>query len=815
MEVDLIKMKSYLTLFLTFLSLLSLQAQVNNGVIKGKIVSTTGNEPVPFASILVEGTTNGVAADENGVFEIKGVEPGFRNILITAVGFKSYTYRDILVTNASPAIVEIKLEEEAKELKEYTIQKNPFNKIEESPVSMRTIGIAEIERNPGGNRDISSVLRSFPGVASTPAFRNDIIIRGGAPNENKFYLDEVEVPVINHFQTQGGSGGPVGIINVNLIREVNFFSGAFPSNRGNTLSSVLDFKQIDGNNERWKFRFAVGSSDAGLTADGPIGKKSTLIVSARASYLQFLFSALKLPFLPTYYDAQFKYKIKFDTKNELYFIGLGAIDLFKLNLAANETKAQQYLLNNLPVNNQWNYTLGAVYKHYSKYITHTFVLSRSMLDNRIYKYQDNDESDPSKKILDYKSQEAENKFRYELTWRKNGWKINAGINAEYARYTNSTYSVINTFSGLDTINFNSELNMFNGGIFTSVSKSFFKDKLSLSAGVRFENNSYNAYMAAPWNQFSPRFSLSYNFVKRFYFNFNIGRYYQRVPYTVLGYSDETGQLVNQNNDIRYINSDHIVAGLEYNPTNNTKLTVEGFFKYYRDYPFSLRDSITLANLGADFGVVGNVPAVSRSEGRAYGLEVLAQQKLWKGFYGILAYTFVRSEFQDKDGEFVPSSWDSRHLLTLTAGYKFKRNWEVGLRFRLVDGQPYTPYDTALSMLIPVWNVTGRGISDYTLLNTQRIPVFHQLDIRVDKVWYFKKWSLNIYLDIQNVYNWKAEGRPNLTVATDADGNPIVNPSDPSRYQSEFLPNLAGTILPSVGVIIDFTIPKKKQKENKN
>ncbi len=786
-------------------------SQNYNGIIKGKIVNVISNEPVEFANVLVEGTSVGTTTDSLGKFELKGIEPGFKNLIITAIGFKAYTYRDVLVNNASPAIIEVKMEEDVKNLKEFVVNQDPFNRVEESPVSYRTIGIAEIERNPGGNRDISSVLKSFPGVASTPAFRNDIIIRGGAPNENRFYLDEIEVPVINHFQTQGGSGGPVGIINVNLVREVNFLSGAFPANRGNTLSSVLDFRQIDGNNERWKFRFTIGSSDAAFTADGPIGKKTTLIVSVRASYLQFLFSALQLPFLPTYYDTQFKYKIRFDAKNELYFIGLGAIDLFKLNLAANQTKSQQYLLNNLPVNNQWNYTLGGVYKHYSKYITHTFVLSRSMLNNSIYKYQGNDETDPSKKILDYKSQEIENKFRYELTWKKKGWKINAGISAEYAKYTNSTYNVFNSFSGLDTINTSSELNMFNGAVFTSVSKSFFGDKLILSGGVRFDNNSYNAYMAAPWNQFSPRVSISWNVFKGFYINFNAGRYYQRVPYTVLGYSDENTQLVNKTNDIRYINSDHLVGGIEYNPTKNLKLSVEGFYKHYRDYPFSLRDSITLANLGADFGVVGNVPAVSRSEGRAYGVEFLAQQKLWKGLYGIIAYTFVRSEFEDKDRKMVASSWDSRHLFTLTAGYKFKRNWEVGLRFRLVDGQPYTPYDTSLSMLTNVWDVTGRGISDYRLLNTQRIPVFHQLDIRVDKVWYFKHWSLNLYLDIQNVYNWKAEGRPNLSVVTDANGNPVVNPSDPSRYLPEFLANQAGTILPTIGVIIDFSIPKKKSK----
>lgn len=778
-------------------------AQQNNGVIKGKVISLTNNEAVPFANIKVEGTELGASTDFDGKFEISGIEPGFHSIQVTCLGYKMYVYRDILVTNSDPSVVEVQLEEESKELSEVEIRSSPFNKTSESPVSLRTISLVEIERNPGANRDISSVLRSFPGVGSTPAFRNDIIIRGGAPNENRFYLDDIEVPVINHFQTQGASGGPVGIINVNLIREVDFLSGAFPSNRGNALSSVLDFKQIDGNNEKWKFRTTLGSSDAGLKADGPIGKKSTLVVSARASYLQLLFSALRLPFLPTYFDWQFKYKVKMDEKNELTFIGLGGIDFFKLNLGANETPGQRYLLNVLPVNNQWNYTFGATYKHFTQNSSHLFVLSRNMLDNRAYKYEDNDETDPAKKILDYQSQEAENKLRYEFTFRTKGWKLNVGINAEYAKYTNSTYSRINTFNGVDTINNHSVLNLFSGGIFGQVSKRLFKERLSLSLGFRLDNNSYNSYMANPLNQFSPRFSLSYSFAEKWAFNFNIGRYYQRVPYTVLGYGDEDGNLVNQQNALRYINCDHIVAGFEYTPTLNTKISVEGFYKYYRDYPFSLRDSITIANLGADFGVVGNVPAESRSEGQAYGVEVLVQQKLWKGFYGILAYTFVRSEFQDKNGNLTPSSWDSRHLVSLTAGYKFKHNWEVGIRWRFSGGLPYTPYDVATSSLIPVWNVTGQGIQDYTQLNQQRLAPFHQLDIRVDKVWYFKKWSLNLYFDVQNVYNFKAENRGYLNAVTNDEGQPIVDPNDPSRYIMETLKNQSGTVIPTLGVIVDF------------
>ena len=790
-------------LFIVFLSLCGGALFGQSGVIKGRVVSLDDNSTVPFATILVADSQIGTTADGEGNFEITGLAPGFTNITVSSLGFKTQTYRDIQVTNAKSAYVEVILESAAKDIEGVVIQESPFKTTEESPVSLRTIGIAELEKNPGGNRDVSSVLKSFPGVASTPAFRNDIIIRGGAPSENRFFLDGIEVPVINHFQTQGASGGPVGMINVNLIKEVSFLSGAFPANRGNALSSVLEFTQVEGAKDKWKYRFALGSSDAGFTAQGPVSKKVTFIGSVRASYLQWLFQALKLPFLPTYYDYQMKWKIKFDQKNELSIISIGALDRFKLNLKDNDTELQRYQLNILPVNNQWNYTIGLAYRHYAEHGNHLLVASRNMLNNRAYKYANNDESNSAGKLLDYKSQEIENKLRYEFTGRKGTWKYSVGTGFEYSRYTNSTFSKFRTFSGIDSVDFDTALDLYSGSLFAQLSKSLFKERLILSAGLRTDINNYNTNMSNPLNQISPRISASVKVVKWMRINANVGRYYQRPQYTVMGYRDEQGSLINKQNNLKYIRADHAVAGLEFIPTVNTRITVEGFYKKYANYPFNLRDSISLANQGADFGVVGNLPIDSRGKGRAYGAELLIQQKLYKGFYGILAYTFVVSEFTDKSGKYVPSSWDNRHLLTLTAGYKIKGNWEFGARWRFVAGQPVTPIDTAVSVIIPIFDVTGAGISDVSLLNTGRSSSFHQLDIRIDKTFFLKKWSINVYLDIQNVYNFKFKGRDYLTIERDASGNGVENPNQPGSYIPKFLPNRYGTVIPTLGVIIDF------------
>lgn len=183
--------------------------------------------------------------------------------------------------------------------------------------------------------------------------------------------------------------------------------------------------------------------------------------------------------------------------------------------------------------------------------------------------------------------------------------------------------------------------------------------------------------------------------------------------------------------------------------------------------------------------------------------MLAQQKLYKGFYGILAYTFVKSEFTDGTGTFKPSAWDVGHIVSLTGGKKLKRNWEIGVRWRFTGGAPFTPINVLLSSQKEVWDVAGRGIPDYSLLNTQRLNPAHGLDVRIDKRWYFTKWTLNTYIDVQNVYNFQAQQPPFLNVIFDDNGNPLSNPDMPGFYQTRLINDFTGTVLPSLGIMIEF------------
>lgn len=795
-------MKTRIFIFLLIFLITLSYGYAQQATVRGRVFDAVSNEPLPFVNLVVAGITTGTVTDLNGNFQLTGLNPGFIRIQASFIGYKQAISPEIEVSSARVATVEIPMQATNQQIEEVRVTASPFRKTDESPVSLRTIGIGEIENSPGANRDVSRVIQSFPGVQSTPAFRNDIIIRGGGPSESRFYLDGVEVPNINHFATQGASGGPVGILNADFLREVNYYSGAFPANRGNALSGVLEFFQVDGNQDKLKFRGTVGASELSATLDGPLSEKTTFIVSTRRSYLEFLFGLLELPFLPTFNDFQFKVRTRFDQKNELTLVGLGAIDLFDLNLNIKDPDDQQkYILSQIPVNEQWTYTFGAVYKHFRENSFQTLVLSRNHLNNEAYKYLENDDSSEDNRIYGFVSEEIENKFRFENNTRLEGFRLNFGVNTELATYTNNATGKRFYEGQVVDISYNTRLNLFKWGAFAQASKNFFDERLTLSIGLRSDANNYSDQMNNLLNQLSPRISASWEFSPNWSINFNTGRYYQLPAYTTLGYKIGN-EFINKKNGLKYISVDHIIGGFEYRPKSNILFSTELFWKNYGKYPFSVNDSISLANKGADFGVIGDEEVTSTSKGRAYGAEFQTRINTSNGFNLNLSYTLVRSEFTDWRNILLPSSWDSKHLVVLTSTKDLKRNWRVGTRWRFVGGLPYTPWYLDKSSRVDAWNILGAPYLDFNRINSERFRPFHQLDLRVDKAYYLNRLTAKFYIDIQNFYNYKSDQLDIIVREEDSDGNFLLSDNG-QRYQLRSVRNTTGNVLPTIGIIIEF------------
>lgn len=694
-----------------------------------------------------------------------------------------------------------------------------YKKEADAPLSKITIGVAQIEKSAGGNKDISKIITVVPGVATPPpnGSRNDFLVRGGGPGENKFYIDGFEVPSINHFSTQGAGGGPVGIVNADLIRKVDFYTGMYPIARSNALSSVMDITLKDGSPVKNTFKFSVGASEVSASADGNISFKKVngipdpklfYAVSVRHSYLQFLFQALKLPLLPTFTDAQVKLRYRLNYNNEFSFLFLGGLDRMKLNESGVEDASGEYIIGYLPVIEQDVYTVGVSYKHYysgenSSNNTFAIYLSHSSLNNRSVKYLDNDESSIDNLTLNSKSVESQTQLRAENNIKYNNrvtFVHGAGITLP--QYSDDTYQKTYIGDTYQVLDYNSVMNLFSWSLFANVQWWNRAKTLSLSGALRTDATNYNSDMSNPLNQISPRVALSYEFAKDWKLNFGAGRYYQLPALTAMGYNN----LENKPN-LKYMGVNMASIGVEYTPAANVQLQVEPFIKGYFNALYSPVDSIPLTQGGTDYGTYGNEPAVSGLNTLSYGIEFSARWNIGDKFNFIGSYTLFQSKYKGEvflhaisDGsKYGRATWDNTHLLSISAGYNFGKDYALSIKYRLSGGSPYTPYDAELTADVQAWDAQGQPYYDYSLYNTGSLPMFQQLDVRFDKSFYFNKWALELYLDVQNILNCQYI-YPNILVSSGVIENPDA-PLSEQKYILNSIESSDGTVLPTVGIII--------------
>lgn len=783
--------RKYFPLFaLIFIFSLSTSAQVKTKI-RGKVVDEKG-APVYGATVFIVKAELGTITKEDGIYEIKGVIPGSYNLTASFIGYNSQTLFNVIIKSKGNPSFDFVLKETTEELKEVVVSnKNKISRPRETPLSTQSLSAVEIATYPGGNNDVVQVAQTLPGVSpSVGGFRNDLIIRGGAPNETVYYLDGMEVPNINHFATQGSAGGPVGLLNVSFINDVTLSTSAFGAEYDNPLSGVLQFKQREGNKKSFNTNIRVSATDAAFTFEGPLFKralessKTSFLVSVRQSYLQALFKLIGLPIRPNYWDYQYKLSHQIDDYNNIYILGLGSIDDFSVEAPNEFDEEAQAILEQAPFIEQKTNSIGVTWKKRFKdgsgFMQTT--LSNNRLENVFTTYLDPENE--TGVIFRNDAVESETKLRYQLTKFVNDWKLVGGFNAQYSYYSN------NTINNTDNIFFDSEIDFTKYGFFLNATRTFLNNKLDISVGFRLDGDSFTQNNNV-LSTFSPRVSLSYEFVEDWRVSATAGRYFKLPPYTILGFRDNNNILVNQ--DSKYTQSDHFVIGLQHIVSPSASVSLEGFYKKYSDYPVSILDGVSLANKGADFEVLGSENVATVGKGRSYGLELQYQQKLTNNFYSIFSYTYFFSEFTGFDTSvYIPSVWDSRHLISFVGGYKLKRNWEISSRYRFAGRTPFVPKDLAQSLI-----TYPQIVLDYSRLGEEKLETFSQLDIRVDKKWNYQKWSLNIFIEVQNMLAQKIPTPPEYGLARDADGS-LLSPRALTEIEQD-----TNTPIPSIGIVVDF------------
>lgn len=771
------------------------QGQIN-GKINGSIKSGITQEYLAGVTIHAYGPDTAMSiTDANGTFNLT-MQVGQYQLEVSALGYETAYLYNINVNSGNAQIMTIELYPLNQQLNEVIVRANRSVRAADmiTPLATQKLTSEEIRVNPGGNFDVSKVIQVLPGVAGgTTANRNDIIVRGGGPAENVYYLDGIEIPVLNHFQTQGASGGATGILNVSFINDVQLTSSAFDSRYDNALASTFVIRQRNGNPEKLSGNIRLSGSEFATTLEGPISQKTTFLASARRSYLKYLFEVLDLPIRPDYWDFQYKVNHKINPTTELNFIGIGALDNFRLVASENSTAENEYILRSNPLIDQWNYTVGASLKKLMDNGFYTIALSRNMLSNGAVRYEDN-VNESGAKLFDLRSNEIENKLRIDVDRFVNGWKLSYGAGLQYVKYDIDLNNLIN-----------SDIDFYKMGAFGHASRYFMDDKLLISGGVRTDLNTFTNTGLNPLKSLSPRLSASFALGNQWNISGSVGSYYKLPSYTALGYRENNGGLVNQNLD--YINSIHYTVGIQYVPRNDFRFTLEAFYKDYKNYPVSVVDGISMANIGTDFNTIGNEAYTSTGLGRVYGVEAYMQQKLIRNLFYVLSATLYKSEFTGTDGLYRPSTWDYGYVVSGTLGVKFRNNWDLGLKYRIAGGQPYTPFDMDASRA--QYLNTGRGVYDYALLNSESLPQFQQMDVRVDKKFNFRKTSLILFADIQNAFLYKTPSQPKYTFErtpdnsgfATTDGMPLA--LNGSNAIPLILKDRSATIVPAIGFIFEF------------
>ncbi len=753
-------------LLLSILFLINISAQQETGSITGKVVDKTTKEFLPGVNIIVLGSSQGTSTNLNGEFTIENLPTGIYSVRASFIGYNSITKTDVVVNTARPADLNFELTTAVIELDGVTVTSEFFNNNPTEINSITNFSYEEIRRAPGGFEDVVRALSVLPGVAKQSAGRNDLIVRGGAPSENLYLVDGFVVPNINHFGTQGATGGPLSFINLDFVNETSFSTGGFSAIYGDKLSSVLSIDLRDGRKDRIGGKGTISASQFGLNLEGPISQNSDFLFSVRRSYLDFIFNAAGFNFVPEYWDVTSKFNYSPDNKNKFSFLFVSAFDRVKFN---NKTSEDIYDNSRILGSNQNQYLAGLSYRHLFNDGFYTLRLSRNFTD-----YDTSQKDTLFNPIFLNQSKEGENELNADLVYKLSPVsEINLGASVKNIKFAADILlpNFITTYG--DTLNITnlSTENRFTKSAFYSQFSTVLFQRLRLNAGLRLDY--FDAINTKFY--FSPRFSLSYKLSELTTVSASAGIYHQSPSYIWL-----TADA--RNKDLKAVKVNQFVAGFEHLLQSDMRLKLEAFYKDYKDYPAStLRRYLVLANTGAGFGggddnfsAFGLEHLVSEGFGYSRGIELSVQKKSSDvPYFGIMSLTYSETKFTPLDGIERFGTYDQKWIFNLSSGYIFNEKWEASIKFRLATGNPYTPYN-------------NDGTQSVLLYNTSRFDIQHSMDIRVDRRWAFDGWALITYLDIQNIYN-----RENVsTIRWDYRTNEIAENSQIG-------------ILPSIGISVEF------------
>ncbi len=683
---------------------------VLTGTVKGKVTDAHG-EPLTGVNVVILQTDKGASTDENGNFCISGIKVGRYTVEFSMLGYRTKRIPNVIITAQRPVFLEVKMHEEPIKIKGVTVKPDYFERDEEAPTSSHVLSYEEIRRTTGVAEDVSRMVQLFSGVQTPSDDRNDIVVRGGTPLENAFYVDGARIPNPNHFASMGSGGGPIGMLQTFFIKKAKIYTGGFPARYGDALSSAIVIEYRNGVKDKRLYIFDVSMAGAGMIFDGSVGNFSYLF-SARRSFLDLmkLFGAIDISGIPEYYDIQSKITYRISPNHIISFLGIGGDSWIYIT----EFGAEEYEITNRSA----QYTLCTRYR---------FLNNSNIFTLLLYETKNNydvDVKEKEEKIYYNHSLEKEDNIAFTADIKGNLIDVTTGAEFSFVSFRHNIW-VRNEFKE------DKKENTYNTALFLQSFKRI--DRFSISPGIRISYLEYNKNLS-----FSPRVSFSFEINPLLFFNFSTGIYTQHPEWIWFTANDD-------NKNLRDMKAYHFIAGIDYYLREDAMLKIETYEKIYRDYPVDKVDSARiLLNEGASYeGFLNFHPMISEGKGYARGIDFELQKRFSDGFYGVLSYSFTKTGVVPLSGKEYPSIFEVPHALKIAGGIEVFKNFTIGFKWAFGYGRHYYPIDSLASAQ------AGYVVRDYSTI--KEYPPYHRLDIRIEKREFHKKFNIVWYFEIDNVY----------------------------------------------------------------
>jgi hypothetical protein len=733
-------------------------------IIRGQIIDKSTEMPIPGATILVNDSTSpqvkGTTSDTEGYFKIENIPVGRVNVQVSFVGYNPVKIDNVLLRSGKEMFLNIELEESVIELKEIAVTYRKDKAINDmASVSARAFSVEETEKYAGSLGDPARMATNFAGVSTAGDQRNDIIIRGNSPTGLLWQLEDIPIPSPNHFDVNGTTGGPVSMLNNNLLSRSDFFTSAFPAEYGNATSGVFDLKMRNGNNEKHEFLAQASLYGFEAGAEGPISKnnKSSYIINARYSMLGLVQDLLWVTGLPQYQDVSFK--VNFPLKSgKLSVFGLGGTSSYteideddKRSNSTNEYATKS-------VSGSKTGLVGANYMHnlnQSTTIKTALAFSRrgpeevidSALNDNVYLHLDNNSYKQTNITLTSK------------LIKKFNAKNTATIGVVLQDFSFDASRMVSYYD--DSLLIGKPYSVSQNNLLLLQGfvewQHKFSDVFSINTGINTLYFQYNQTSAI-----DPRVGLTWKLNEKQTFGLGYGLHSQMQPVNVYFIQSKTGIDANgmqvysdlkTNKNLDFTRSNQFVISHNYSFNQNLRLKTEAYYQYLFQVPVKTsKGYFSMINFGAAQSVPEEDNLVNEGRGKNYGIEFTFEKFLSNNYYFLITSSIFDSKYQGADKIWRNTAYNGHYVFNVLGGYEFELKKDVllntNLRTVYAGGRRIIPFDP----------VESEHIQDtkyiYDQAYERQVADYFRLDFRIGIILQKKKATHEFAFDISNLTNHK-------------------------------------------------------------